>query len=86
LELARLCTLPNQHRAIFIIPVCRALPHVAALCGSQRAAKHLQLTHQVSFWDAMILAACLDAGINLLYSEDIPGGNVSGVAAVNPFK
>jgi predicted nucleic acid-binding protein len=49
-------------------------------------ARHLHLAHHVSFWDAMILAACCDAGVTLLYSEDVPGNDVSGVAVVNPFK
>lgn len=49
-------------------------------------AKTLHLAHHVSFWDAMILAACLDAGVRLLYSEDIPGGEISGIPVVNPFK
>jgi predicted nucleic acid-binding protein len=49
-------------------------------------AKDLHLRHSVSFWDAMILAACLDAGVDLLYSEDVPGLSVDGVAVVNPFK
>ena len=34
----------------------------------------------------MILAACLDAGARLLYSEDIPGGDIGGIHVVNPFK
>ena len=49
-------------------------------------AKSLHLTHKVSFWDAMILAACLHSGAHLLYSEDVPGGDVGGVSVVNPFK
>lgn len=49
-------------------------------------AKNLHLTHRTSFWDAMILAACLDIGIRVLYSEDAPGGDISGIAVVNPFK
>ena len=28
-------------------------------------AKNLHLAHQVSFWDAMILSACLDAGVTV---------------------
>lgn len=49
-------------------------------------AKNLHLTHHVSFWDAIILAACLDAGVRLLYSEDIPGEGIAGLSVVNPFK
>jgi predicted nucleic acid-binding protein len=49
-------------------------------------AKDLHLERHVSFWDAMILGACLASGVRLLYSEDIPGGVISGVSLVNPFK
>ena len=48
-------------------------------------AKNLHLAHQVSFWDAMILAACLDSGVHRLVSEDIPGGEITGISVVNPF-
>jgi predicted nucleic acid-binding protein len=42
--------------------------------------------HRVSYWDAMLLAACADAGVTRLYSEDIPGQPViEGVTVVNPF-
>jgi predicted nucleic acid-binding protein len=48
-------------------------------------AKNLHLARHVSFWDAMILSACLDAGVHLLLSEDIPGGEINGISVVNPF-
>jgi len=32
-------------------------------------AKALHIKHRVSFWDAMILASCLDAGVEVLYSR-----------------
>jgi predicted nucleic acid-binding protein len=39
-----------------------------------------------SFWDAMIVAACLDRGVTRLYSEDLPGRAVHGpLDIVNPF-
>jgi predicted nucleic acid-binding protein len=34
----------------------------------------------------MILAACLDARVRLLYSEDLPGGEIENLSVVNPFK
>jgi predicted nucleic acid-binding protein len=49
-------------------------------------AKKLQLTQNVSFWDAMILAACIDASIDVLYSEDIPGQGIDGIRVVDPFQ
>jgi predicted nucleic acid-binding protein len=49
-------------------------------------ARELHLQHGVSFWDALIVAACLDAGIDTLYSEDIPGRDAFGpLKIVNPF-
>jgi predicted nucleic acid-binding protein len=49
-------------------------------------ARGLHLTRRVAFWDAMIMASCLDAGVKVLYSEDLPGGDVEGLSVVNPFK
>ena len=35
-------------------------------------AKELHLTRGASFWDALILAACAEAGVEIFYSEDLP--------------
>ena len=45
----------------------------------------LHLKEQWSFWDAMIVAACLTSGVRRLYSEDISGREVPGLEIVNPF-
>ena len=69
--------------------LCRRLPPFAGLWCTERARKGprgLHLTRNVAFWDAMILASCLDAGVKVLYSEDLPGGDVEGLSVVNPFK
>lgn len=43
--------------------------------------------HQMSYWDAMLLAACVEAGVTRLYTEDMQGKPVvEGVELVNPFK
>jgi predicted nucleic acid-binding protein len=43
--------------------------------------------HGVSLWDALILAACLDAGVDVLYSEDVPAVETfETVRVINPFK
>jgi predicted nucleic acid-binding protein len=40
----------------------------------------------LSHWDAMLLAACKEAGATTLYSEDLyPGPDYDGLAVVNPF-
>jgi predicted nucleic acid-binding protein len=40
----------------------------------------------LSHWDSMLLAACKEAGVNILYSEDMAGGtDYDGFVIVNPF-
>ena len=54
--------------------------------GVLNRAKGLHVSHKVSFWDAMILAACLEVGVEILYSEDVPGLDaVDRLRVVNPF-
>ncbi len=39
-----------------------------------------------SFWDALIVGACQEAGVRRLYSEDIPGSSPpAGLEIINPF-
>jgi predicted nucleic acid-binding protein len=40
----------------------------------------------LSHWDAMLLAACKDAGVTTLYSEDLDAAtDYDGVSVANPF-
>lgn len=42
--------------------------------------------HQFSFWDSLILASAIEAGCDILYTEDLNNGQVvEGVRIVNPF-
>lgn len=51
------------------------------------AAIRLQTKAQLSFWDAMIVQAAIQAGCERLYSEDLTHGQRFGsLAVVNPFK
>jgi predicted nucleic acid-binding protein len=51
------------------------------------AAIELQQSAQLSFWDAMVVQAALEAGCDKLYSEDLNSGQRFGsVVVVNPFK
>ena len=50
------------------------------------AALDLATDHQLSIWDAVILAAAAEAGCRLLLSEDLQDGFTwGGVTVVNPF-
>ncbi|MCI0378986.1 MAG: PIN domain-containing protein [Gemmataceae bacterium] len=49
-------------------------------------AEQLLAAYSLSFWDAMILAACLEAGVSRLYSEDLATyPRVNGLECINPF-
>lgn len=51
-------------------------------------AESLTSTVKLSFWDAMIVAACIEAGIARLYTEDFDASlsKATGVEIVNPFR
>lgn len=48
-------------------------------------ARRLHVERGLSFWDSMIVAACLETGISRLYSEDLPGATIPSLEVVNPF-
>jgi len=53
--------------------------------GAVRASR--LLTGHARDLDAMILAACVEAGVEIFYSEDVPGfDDFQGLQIVNPFK
>jgi predicted nucleic acid-binding protein len=46
----------------------------------------LMTRFSLSFWDGLILAACLDGGVVRLYSEDFGGyPTINGLEVINPF-
>lgn len=50
-------------------------------------ALELTRTHSLSHWDSLLLAACVDAGIETFYSEDMSHGmTYDTVTVINPFK
>jgi predicted nucleic acid-binding protein len=47
----------------------------------------LSARYSLSHWDSLLLAACAEAGVTTLYSEDLSDGQTYGpVAVVNPFR
>lgn len=46
----------------------------------------IQTTKQTSTWDSLLIAACADAGVTRLYTEDMQGQPIiEGVSFINPF-
>lgn len=63
------------------------LPLVLPSAANLSRARQMHLAQGVSLWDALILAACLEAGVNVLYSEDVPAlKHFETVRVVNPFE
>ncbi len=50
-------------------------------------AESLTATHNLSFWDAMIVAACIEGGVTRLYTEDFDDSlsKATAVEIINPF-
>jgi predicted nucleic acid-binding protein len=62
-------------------------PLVLPAAANLTRARELLILHAVSLWDALILAACIEAGVDVLYSEDVPGlETLETVRVINPFK
>ena len=61
-------------------------PPLALTLDLNLAARALAEDHQLSFYDALIVASAIDAGCNVLYSEDMQHGrSIGGLVIANPF-
>lgn len=61
-------------------------PLVLPTPGVLTRGEQLHATYGISFWDAVILAACAEAGVTIFFSEDVPGHPPLGaLRIVNPF-
>lgn len=50
-------------------------------------AKQLSNNYSLSYWDSMIIAACLEGGVARQYSEDFDGySRIDSLSLVNPFR
>ncbi|NEO00798.1 MAG: PIN domain-containing protein [Moorea sp. SIO1F2] len=59
-----------------------ALPTWAVIDRAENLISRFNLSH----WDSMIVAACLEANIETLYTEDFGYSDIDGLKIVNPFK
>ncbi len=64
------------------------LPHAKVVVDATLVAQAAQLSqrHQISYWDAAIVAAAVRSGAQELITEDLNAGQViEGVRVMNPF-
>lgn len=59
-----------------------ALPTWSVIDRAESLINRFSLSH----WDSMIIAACLEANVQTLYTEDLGYSNIDGLQIVNPFK
>jgi predicted nucleic acid-binding protein len=68
------------HEFMDLLPLVVPTPRVLEY------ARRLHQENGLSFWDSAIIGACLDCGVETLYSEDLPGGlPPSRLRIVDPF-
>jgi predicted nucleic acid-binding protein len=61
-------------------------PPLALTLDMHTAARTLAQDHRLSFYDALIVASAIEAGCDILYSEDMQHGRaIGGLAVLNPF-
>ena len=62
-------------------------PEIIPLTAETHAAAvGLARDHMLSFYDALIVAAAVEAGCDTLYSEDLQDGRgIGGLSIINPF-
>ena len=61
-------------------------PPVALTLDTHNVARALARAHDFSFYDALIVAAALEAGCGTLYSEDMQNGlKIGALTIVDPF-
>lgn len=70
------------YKVHFLDPMPIVMPSV----GSLQVSLELSDRYSLSHWDSLLVAACREAGIKVLYSEDLDAGaSYDGLTVVNPF-
>jgi predicted nucleic acid-binding protein len=75
----------TRHRiATDLLKSCRVVAIDQAIVA---AAMQVEVRYQVSYWDALIIAAALATGCDTLYSEDLQNGQIfeERLTVKNPF-
>ena len=78
--------LPGQDVVETVGRLFETFPIATPLHTTVLTALDLSRRYCLSHWDSMLLAACIEAGVTTLYSEDLSHGmKYDSVTVVNPF-
>lgn len=73
----------REYLRLVMNPLCQIYPDLALY----ESCLELQAETRYSFYDALILAASIRGGCEILYSEDLQDGQaVRGVKIINPYR
>lgn len=73
----------RQYLETVLTPLLKVQPSLRLY----RASLDIQSRYRFAYYDALIVAAALDAGCTTLYSEDLQDGQrIEGLTVVNPFR
>lgn len=71
----------------YLDSVLAPLFRVHASLRLYRASLDIQSRYRFAYYDALVVAAALDAGCATLYSEDLQDGQrIDGLTVVDPFR
>lgn len=76
----------QEHAWARLATLVKLFPLLLPSTASLDRARVLHVEGRIAFWDATLIATCIEGGVSRLYSEDVPGGQVPGIEIVNPFK
>jgi predicted nucleic acid-binding protein len=78
--------LPARDVVAYLNAVLALFPLVLPQPAVLQRSLDLSGRYSLSHWDSMLLGACLEAGVDTLYSEDLSdGATYDSVTVVNPF-
>ena len=73
----------KEYLRMVLNPLCQVYPYAALY----ESCLELQEETRYSFYDSLIIAAAIQGGCEILYSEDLQDGQeVRGVKIVNPYR
>ena len=72
----------TEYLDVFLLPHCAIYPSASVY----RQALHIHRETQYRYYDCLVVAAALSAGVSVLYSEDLQHGRrFGGMQIINPF-
>lgn len=84
--LTRKAKMPGSEAQIIVLKWRNSLPVVETTDAIMMKAMEIATAHRLSIWDAVVVSASVEAGCQILLSEDMQSGFVwGGLTIINPL-